>query len=400
MKQQVLAALDIGTKSFKMAVGKIGEDGILEILGVAQEPSFGVRKGVVVRPEEAAKHIVALVRKAEQITSLRVEEAVVSLGGSRLFAVSSHGLVAVSRADGHITKEDVDRVLQAAQTFSLSQNQEILEVYPTQYVVDGEQGIREPIGMRAVRLETDVIAVCLFSPDLKNMTDAILEAGLEVAGVVPSPLAAAAAVLTPQEKEMGVAIVELGAGTTSLAVFEEGDLKAITVLPVGAENITHDIAIGLRIEHDFAERIKTEFGTCLGPKGKRMEKIELDNGETFTFSSKFVTHIIEERIKEILQMLNKELKKLGKQGQLPGGVVLCGGGAKLPKIAEFAKKELKLPVRVGTPRGLTTLEEDPVFLGVFGLLVGAVEEQELRGEMRKPVRAIGFLKKVFKSFIP
>ena len=400
MKQRTIAALDIGTKSLKMAVAKVGEDGTLEILGVAKEPSFGVRKGVVVKPEETAKHIATLVRRVEQMTSLHVEEVVVSLGGSRLFAVSSHGLVAVSRADASISKEDVDRVLQAAQTFSLSQNQEILETYPLQYIVDGEQGIREPIGMKAVRLEVDIIAVCLFSPDLKNLTDAVLEAGLEIIGVVPSPLAMASAVLSPQEKEMGVAVVDLGAQTTSLAVFEEGDLKHIAAFPVGAENITHDIAIGLRIDHELGERIKTEFGTCLGSKGKRMEKIELDNGETFTFSLKFVTHIIEERVKEILQMVNKELKKLEKQGQLPGGVVLCGGGAKLPKITEFAKKELKVSVRTGVSRGFTALEEDPAFLGVFGLLVGAIEEQELQGELRKPAQAVRLLKRLFKSFIP
>ena len=399
MKQQILAALDIGTKSLKIAVGKVGEDGILEILGTATEPSFGVRKSVVVRPEETAKHIATLVRRAEQITSFRIQEVFVSLGGSRLFAVSSHGLVAVSRADNNISKEDVDRVIQAAQTFSLSHNQEILDVYPTQYIVDGEKGIREPIGMRAVRLETDVIAVCFFSPDLKNLTDAVLEADLEIAGVVPSPLAAATALLSSQEKEMGIAVVELGAGTTSLAVFEEGDLQHIAVLPVGAENITHDIAIGLRIEHDLAERIKTEFGTCLGSKGKRTEKLELLNGEVFTFSSKFVTHIIEERVKEILQLLNKELKKLGKQGQLPGGVVLCGGGAKLPKIEEFAKKELKLSVRIGTLRNITTMEQDPAFLGVFGLLLKAAQGEEGQ-EMRKSSRAAGFFKRLLKSFIP
>jgi len=182
-------------------------------------------------------------------------------------------------------------------------------------------------------------------------------------------------------------------------VFEEGDLRHIAVLPVGAENITHDIAIGLRVEHDFAERIKTEFGTCLGPKGKKMEKIELPNGELFTFSSKFVTHIIEERVKEILHLMGKELKKLEKSGQLPGGVILCGGGAKLPKIAEFAKKELKLPVKVGSPRGFTTVEQDPALLTVFGLLLGSLEEESGQ-RARKSFEAIGFLKKVFKSFIP
>jgi len=400
MKQRVLAGLDVGTKTLKLAVGKIAEDGMLEILGVAQEPSFGLRKGVVVRPEETAKHIAALVRRIEQIASCQIEEVEVSLGGSRLFCVPSHGLVAVSRADSSISKEDVDRVLQAAQTFSLSQNQEILDVYPHQYVVDGQEGVKEPIGMKAVRLEADVVAVCIFSPDLRNLTDAVLEAGLEIGDVVPSPLAAAAAVLSPQEKEMGVAVAELGAGTTSLAVFEEGDLKHLAVLPVGAENITHDIAIGLRVEHDLAERIKTEFGTCTASKGKRMERIELAGGETLSFSSKFVTHIIEERVKEILQLLNKELKTLGKQGQLPGGMVLCGGGAKLPKIAEFAKKEVNLPVRMGSPRGLSAVEQDPAMLTAFGLLVRAAEEEERGKETRSPAWVAGLLKKLFKSFIP
>ena len=400
MKPHTLAALDIGTKSLKIAVGTIGEDGALEVLGVAKEPSFGVRKSVVVRPEETAKRIVALVRRAEQMTSQTIQEVVVSLGGSRLFSVSSHGLVAVSRADGNISKEDVQRVLQAAQTFSLSQNQEVLDIYPTQYVVDGEQGIREPIGMRAVRLETDIVAVCLFSPDLKNLTESVLEAGLEISGVVPSPLAAAQAVLSPQEKEMGVAVVELGAGTTGLSVFEEGDLKTVAVLPIGAENITHDIAIGLRVEHDIAEQIKTEFGTLSGVKGKRTEKIELPNEEAFSFSVKFVSHIIEERVKEIFQLANKELKRLGKQGQLPGGVVLCGGGAQLPNMAEFAKKELKLPVRIGTVRTMSIPEKDPAFLGVLGLLMGAAQDQEQGGEIRKPAQAVGFLRKLFQSFIP
>jgi cell division protein FtsA len=400
MKQRVLAALDIGTKSLKMAVGKIAEDGTLEILAVAKEPSFGVRKGVVVKPEETAKRISPLVHKIEQMTSSHIQEVAVCLGGSRLFTVASHGLVAVSRADGNISKEDVERVLQAAQTFSLSQNQEIVDVFPIQYTVDGEGGVREPIGMKAVRLETDVIAVCAFSPDSKNLTDALLEAGLEVVSLTPSPLAAANAVLSPQEREMGVGVVELGAGTTSLAVFEEGDLLHMAVLPVGAENITHDIAIGLRIEHDFAERIKIEFGTCLGATGKRMGKIELPNGEIFTFSLKFVTHIIEERVKEILQLLGKELKKLEKSGQLPGGIVLCGGGAGLPKIAEFAKKELKLSVKVGRPHGFATMEQDPAFLTALGLLAGGIQEEESRQKMRNPFKAAGVLKRLFKSFIP
>tara|TARA_Y100000310_G_C20686239_1_gene819204 strand:+ start:180 stop:1382 length:1203 start_codon:yes stop_codon:yes gene_type:complete len=400
MKSRTIVGLDVGTKNLKMAVAKVAEESEdLEILGIEQVPSFGVRKGVVVRPEETAKHIAVLARKLEQAAGVRIEEVFVNLGGSRLFSTPSHGLVAVSRADGNISKEDVDRVLQAAQTFSLSQNQEILEVFPRQFVVDGEQGVREPIGMRAVRLEADVLAVCLFSPDLKNLTDAVTEAGLEIADVIPSPLAASSSVLSPQQKEMGTVLVDLGAQTTSFAVFEEGDLIHIAVLPVGSENITHDIAIGLRTEHDTAERIKTEYGSCITSKGKRTEKLQLQSGEIFPFSQKLVTHIIEARVKEILQLLNKELKKLEKQGQLPGGVVFTGGGARLPKLVEFAKKELKLPAKIGNPQGVVIAEKDPSLFVVLGLLQeGIPKEQEIHS--KKPSSVMRIIKKLFTSFIP
>ncbi|MDP2734672.1 MAG: cell division protein FtsA, partial [bacterium] len=190
------------------------------------------------------------------------------------------------------------------------------------------------------------------------------------------------------------------AGTTSLAVFEEGDVKHLAVLPVGAENITNDLAIGLRCEHEVAERIKTEYGTLLGSKGKRTEKIDLPGGEQLTFTAKFVSHIIEERVKEILDLVQKELKKIEKQGQLPGGVILCGGGAKLPKIAEFARKELKLPVKVGVFQGSSLMEADPSHLTVFGLLVSAAEEEGRGQGTKRKSPAFAFLRRLFKSFIP
>ena len=400
MKQQVVAALDIGTKSIKLAVAAVTDEGTLDVLSTVEEPAFGVRKGVVAHSQDVAKHIASLVSKAEQLTSHTIEEVSCSIGGSRLFCVPSHGLVAVSRADSQISQEDVDRVLLGAQTFSLSRNQEILDVYPVQYIVDGEPGIKEPIGMKAVRLEVDVLAVCLFSPDLKNLTEAVLEAGLEITGIHPGPVVAASAVLTPQQKERGVAVVDLGAGTTSIAVFEEGDLQHLAVLPVGSQNITDDLAVGLRCEHDAAERIKTEFGALLGPKGKRQERLEVADGEELVFTTKLVSHIIEARVKEIFELVSKELKVVEKQGDLPGGVVLCGGGAKLPKIAEFAKKELKLPVRVGSFEAGTLLEKDPSFLTVLGLLVEAAEDENRVREPKRTLPGAGWLKRLFQSLIP
>ncbi|MBI4138363.1 MAG: cell division protein FtsA [Candidatus Wildermuthbacteria bacterium] len=400
-KHQIVAGLDIGTRAIKMAVAKVSQEtGVLELMGVAQEASAGMRKGVVVKPEETSKKIASLARKMEQISGERISEVFLTLGGSRVCALPSHGLIAVSRADSHISQEDVDRVLQAAQAFSLSQNQEVLNVFPRQFSVDGDKGIKEPIGLRAVRLEADVLAVCVFSPDMRNLTQAVMDAGLEIADIVPAPLACAASVLDDQQKEMGVAVLDLGAGTTGISVFEEGDLVHLAVLPVGGENITFDIGIGLKTDHETAERIKIEFGTCVAPKSRKMEKITLLNGEEFVFSPKLVSDIIEARAKEIFQLFVKELKKAGLRSQLPGGVVLCGGGAKLSKIAEYAKKELKLPVRVGVPQGLLALETDPSFLPALGLLVGGEDFEGARSGSSPFGKILSSFRKMLQSFLP
>jgi cell division protein FtsA len=280
-------------------------------------------------------------------------------------------------------------VLSAAQAFSLRSNTEILDIFPQQFIVDGEAGVKEPVGMRGVRLEADVLAICGFTPYLKNLTGAVLAADLEITDIVPCPLASAACVLTPQDKELGVALVDIGAGTCGLAVYSEGDLIHTAVFPVGSDNITNDIAIGVRCDHDVAERIKTEFGTCMGSRGKKTEKVQRPDGETVNFSLSFVTHIVEARVKEILQLVSKELKKIGKQGLLPAGLVFVGGGAKLPRLVDFAKKELKLPVRMGVSHGVLVSEVRPELLSVMGLIVSLADSlndcsKKDRRRVRKP----------------
>ena len=317
-----------------------------------------------------------------------------------MFITISHGIVAVSRADSQISPEDVERVMVAAQTFSLPSNKEILDVFPQQFIVDGEVGVQEVVGMKGVRLEADVLAICGFSPYVKNITEAVLGADLGIADTIPLPLAAAAGVLSPQQKELGVAVIDMGAGTTTVTVYEEGNIIHAAVLPVGAENITNDIAIGVKCEHDTAEHIKTEFGSRTSSKGKRQEKIDLADGTQFAFSPKFVSHIIEVRVREIFQLVNKEFKSIGKQGQLPGGVVLVGGGAKLKKMVEYAKKELKLSVKMGVSQGIMTFDSDPAFLSALGLLIHAKETTE-SGSGRKAMGSVGSgLKKFFRVFIP
>ncbi|MDP4009230.1 MAG: cell division protein FtsA, partial [bacterium] len=298
-----------------------------------------------------------------------------------------------------ISQEDVDRVLQAAQAFSLPPNKEVVDAVPQQYIVDGESGIKDPIGMKGVRLEVDVLVVCAFSPHLKNVHEAVMGGGLDVLDTIPSSAMASDAVLTPQQKELGVALIDLGAGTTTISVFEEGTVIHAAVLPIGSENITHDIAIGLRTEHEIAERIKKEFGSCVAGKSRKMEKVEVPGGDPLAFTQKFLVHIIEARVKEIFQLITKELKGIQRHGQLPGGVVLIGGGANLPRIVDIAKKELKLSVRIGTPQNMVTSESDPVYMGALGLaLLGSITQEPKK---RRQGSGVGEkIKKLLRVFIP
>ena len=313
----------------------------------------------------------------------------------------------VYRADQKISKEDVSRVIQAAESIPLASNKEILEVFPKDFMVDGAP-IKEPLDMHGLRLEVDILALGGFSPYLKNLTTAVLNAGFQVADTVPSILASAQAVLTSSQKELGVCLLDIGGGTTDLAVYEEGDLVHTAVFPIGSERITHDLAVGLKTDVEIAEKIKQEFGSCLSKGSNKKEKIEIPresgNSEILTFPNKMLVKIIEARVSEIFHLAEKELKTLSLKGLLPAGVVLTGGGAKLPKIVELAKKELKLPVRIGVPQILEGQERDPSFSTCFGLVLLAQEGGILDGAASGhpgPKQGVGgIMKKVLKIFIP
>jgi cell division protein FtsA len=401
-KTHLITGLDIGTSNIKILVAKKTGESDFEVLTQIQEPSVGIRKGVVINADEVSRIIQSLLDKVKSDSGQRIDSVFTNIGGSHIFSTLSHGTVIVSRADQKISKEDVERVLQAAQTFSLPLNKEILDVVPKEFIINGEKGIKDVLGMEGVRLEAEVLAVGVFSPYLKNLTQAILDSDLQILDIVPSPVASAGAVLTPRQKELGVALLEIGAGTTGLAVFEEGDLIHLAIFPIGSANITNDIAIGFKTDIDIAERIKIEFGSCLLKGNDKKEKIETD-GEPLFFSQKQLVKIIEARVSEIFDQCQKELKKISKQGLLPAGVVLAGGGAKLPKIVEIAKKELKLPCRVGKPQNFPALEGDPTLATVAGLVLeGAdLETERASASSRLPGSGIGNkIKRIFKIFIP
>lgn len=403
-KTRILVGLDIGSSAIKTIIAQIKPDKEkLQIILKNQAAVSGVRKGVVIKVEEVAEAIASSVKRAEGMIRKKINGVYVNINGSHLFLTSSRGLVSVSRADQKISQEDTDRVIQAAQTFSLPSNTEILEVFPKEFIVDGEGGVKEPLGMRGVRLEVEALALGGFSPYLKNLTQAVLNSGLQINDFILTPLASARAVLTPREKELGVAVIDIGASTTGLAVFEEGNLLQTVIFPLGSANITNDIAILLRTDIDTAEKIKIEFGSCFCRGTNKKRKIEGEFlPEPLVFSQKNLTNIIEARVSEIFNQVNKELKKIFRQGLLPSGVVLTGGGAKLPKIVELAKKELKLPCRIGLAQGFSPAPDDSSLSVACGLALCGLDFEEEGGSSRfGSGRGIGTrLKRIFKTFIP
>jgi len=406
-RNHVIAGLDIGTSSIKaIAVARDPETNTLEIIGQVNMPVFGVRRGVVFKIDQVSKSISEALSQLQAQTGYKIEDVYTNIGGSHIFSTPSHGTVVVSRADQKISEEDVNRVIQASQAFSLPSNREILNIFPREFIVDGQGNIKEPYDMQGLRLEVDVLALCAFSPFLKNLTSAVLSAGFQIQEVIPSALASSRSILTPQQKELGVCLVDIGAGTTDMAVYEEGDLVHAAVFPVGSERITNDLAIGLKTDVELAEQIKKEFGSCIWTGGRKKEKIELPeeegNGDALVFSHKMLVKIIEARVCEILDQVQKELKRIPLKGPLPAGIVLTGGGSKLPKMVELAKKELKLPVRIGKVQGLGGIEDDSLWSTASGLVLSAADLEDEEGS-NMPHISSGVAKKIkriFQNFIP
>lgn len=374
-REKIITGLDIGSYSVKTIIAKkIGNDERLQIVGVGVAPSLGIRKGVIIDIDEAVSSIKSSVAEAERLAGVEVGNVAANLGGAQISSKTSKGVVAVSRADQEISEDDISRVISAAEAISVPLNKEILHALPQEFVIDGERGIKDPLGMHGVRLESNALIVECSTPVLKNVGKAIESAGLGVENIVLSPIAAAYSSLTKRQKELGVLVLDIGNATTGIAVYEDGNIIHVQILPIGSGHITNDIAIGLRTDIDTAERVKLEYGACNSEDISKKDMIDMTKvasegrGQA---SKKEVSEIIEARLEEIFDLANKELKRIGKQGLLPAGVVLVGGGSKLPGIAEFAKKILKLPVQIGAPceiNGMVDYINDPSFAAVVGLI--------------------------------
>lgn len=418
-KTQVVTGIDIGTSVIKIITArKDSETGkIIEVLFFRTIDSSGVQKGRIKNTQETGKKIAELVLDMQKEKIPKSNEFFVSINGNKLELINTRGLINVSQAGGKISQEDIERIYQGAKAVNLqSTNKEILSTFPKEWILDGEREIKDPLGLRGTRLELEAFLLSILSSDTESVMEAMNQGGIDSEiTIVPAILADTRSILDSSKKELGVALISIGAGTSSVAVFEEGNLLNLAVFPIGSTNITNDIAIGFKTEIEIAEKIKKEYGTCskIGTKKIEMdlapfseERIQIEpsnkkvkNKNVIVFSEKELNKIIEARVCEIFDLIDKEIKKVSKQGLLPGGIVLVGGGAKLPGIVELAKKEFNLPCRIGYPKNIPGMEKDCSLSTVCGLIMDDMEESIETEGLSKD----GFGKKimkVFKDFIP
>ena len=379
-KENIIVGIDVGSSVTRAIIAQdVNGAEIPRIIGVGIVPSFGMRKGVIVDMEEIVKVINEAVETCERMAGITAREAVVSIGGPEINFQNSKGVIAIGRADGEVTEEDLSRVLSEAQAVPVPLNKEIIHIIPQNYRLDDQENIKDPMGMKGVRLEVNALIIDASSSHIKNLTKCVNQAGIEVEELVLAPLASAKSVITKKQKELGSVLVNIGGGTTSLAVFEEGDLIHTAILPIGAGHITNDIAIGLRTSIEVAEKIKLEYGSAIADEIGKKEEIDLadfDSQEVGTVLRHHVAEIIEARLEEIFLMVNKELKSIGKAGLLPAGAILTGGGAKLPQVVDLCKNILGLPSQIGFPvnlGGMMDKVDDPSFATVVGLVLWSRE---------------------------
>ncbi|PIR66677.1 MAG: cell division protein FtsA [Parcubacteria group bacterium CG10_big_fil_rev_8_21_14_0_10_36_14] len=377
MQENIIVGLDIGSRSIKMAAGELvvtGDKEQLHILGAVEVPSEGIKKGVISNVEDVISSISICRDRLERVMNIPIERIYASVNTNQLLCQESRGLVGVGRPNGEIVGEDTYRALEQAQTVVRPSNYEILHVIPKGYSVDGQPNIKDPIGMTGIRLEVDAFLIQMPLTHLKNLTKCIHRTTMEIDDVVLGILANAESMLTPKQKDFGAAVIDIGAATTGVAVYEEGDLIHLAILPIGSDYITQDINLCFKISLEIAEKLKIKYGSASPKNVSKKEEINLINegyGEEEIISRKALTEIIEARVEEIFSKVNAELIKVGLAGLLPAGAVLCGGGAKLEGIVELAKKELKLPVSIGYPLDVSSVSEkisDPSFSTAISLV--------------------------------
>jgi len=388
VRDRILSAIDIGSSKIVTLIAAMTEEGDARIVGVSSIPSRGLRKSQVVNIEEATETISASLEAAERMAGVSVAQAFVRVGGAHISSLNSHGVVAVSEPEKEITMSDVKRVIDAAKAVQLPTSREIVHVLPRGYIVDGQEGIVDPIGMTGVRLEVETHLVTGGATAIRNLHKCVEELGVEVGGIAFGGLVSSLSTLSETEKELGVILVDIGGGTTDVAIYVEGALSYSSVIPVGAINITKDLAAGLRVSLESAEKIKLRLGEVSRksvviddekPKGKNEKDDEIDvsdlglpEGMRSISKKTLIEGIIKPRLNEIFTMVGLEIKRSGFGGMTPSGVVMTGGGALTVGAIEAARRNLAMPVRTGIPQHINGLIDEimsPAYAASVGLLL-------------------------------
>lgn len=365
--------IDIGTSTVRCVVGTVNQENPsdISIIGYGEASNTGMRKGNIVHAEDVVEAVVNAVTEAEKLSGVHIERATININGSHINGMNSHGVVAISATNREITLEDCLRVEEAASTMQLPPNREIVQVFAKNYSLDGQENIKDPVGMHGVRLEVETHIITALTPSLRNLYQVLEKTNIAINHMTVSGLAGAEAVLNRQQKESGAMVLDIGSSTTNIAVIEDGEIQHVAVIPVGGINITNDLAIGLKTDLDIAEKVKIKHATLNETPQFKDVKVKHE-GKEYTFSDSDVHMIIEARLEELLEYVDNELDKINRSKKLPGGVVIVGGTANLPGIDVFTREKLQLPARIGKLHKLSGLTEnvsDPSYITSVGLMI-------------------------------
>ena len=378
--EKMIVGLDIGTSKVVAIVGDITADGRLEIVGIGSHPAKGMKKGVVVNIESTVQAIQRAVEEAELMAGCQIHSVYAGIAGSHIRSLNSHGIVAIR--DGEVLRADVDRVIDAAQAVAIPADQKVLHVIPQEYVIDNQEGVKEPLGMSGVRLEAKVHLVTCAKNAAQNIEKCVRQCGLEVEDIILEQLASSYAVLTDDEKELGVCLVDIGGGTTDIAIFTEGSIRHTAVIPIAGDQVTNDIAMALRTPTQNAEEIKIKYACALAQLAGPDETIKVPSvGERppRDLSRQALAEVVEPRYDELFTLVQAELRRSGFEDLIAAGIVLTGGTSKMEGAVELAEEIFHIPVRLGVPQnvsGLGDIVRNPIYSTGVGLLMYGLKQQE------------------------
>jgi cell division protein FtsA len=408
-REAVLVGIDVGTSKVCALIGEVSRDGRLTIMGHGTVPSSGLKKGVVVNIDQTVRSIADAVERAERLSGWKIDRAFVGVGGQHVESLNSPGQVAVTSHQREVSRHDIDRAIEVARAVSIPSNREVLHVERRDFTVDGQAGVKDPLGMSALRLEVETHIVTASATAVQNLSKCVQAAGVKIDELVANALASSEAVIDETQKELGVAVADIGAGTTDLAMFGEGSPFHTAVLPVGGNNVTNDVAIGLKTSLPAAEELKIRHGTCDLRDVAEDDEISVGTfGEDAgrTVSRLEVCQIIEARMRETFELLGAEMRSAG-AGMLPAGLILTGGASQLAGIAELGRDVLQIPVRVAAPANISGLVDTlltPAYSTAVGLLawgsVALTAGEPLRYESAPAAGMFGRLRDAIRSMFP